>query len=53
MNVLRVKLKKNLLIAGIIRDGEVIIPSGEDMILENDSVIVVTKNQFLDEDSCR
>ena len=43
------KLKKNLLIAGIIRDGEVIIPSGDSYIQTNDSVIVVTTNQYLDE----
>ena len=43
------KLKKNLLIAGIIRDGEVIIPSGDSYIQMNDSVIVVTTNQYLDE----
>ena len=43
------KVKDKILIAGIIRNNEVIIPSGDDMILENDSVIVVTTNQFLDE----
>ena len=43
------KVKDKILIAGIIRNEEVIIPSGDDMILENDSVIVVTTNQFLDE----
>lgn len=43
------KLKKNILIAGIIRDGKVIYPSGDDMIKLNDSVIVVTTNQFLDD----
>lgn len=43
------KLKKKILIAGIIRDGEVIIPSGENMIKANDSVIVVTTNPYLDE----
>lgn len=43
------KLKSKILIAGIIRDGKVIIPSGEDKILLNDSVIVVTTNQFLDD----
>lgn len=36
------KLKSKILIACIIRDGEVIIPSGNDMIMNNDSVIVVT-----------
>ena len=43
------KVKDKILISGIIRNEEVIIPSGEDMILENDNVIVVTINQFLDE----
>jgi trk system potassium uptake protein TrkA len=43
------KLKKNLLIAGIIRDGEVIIPSGDSYIQTNDSVIIVTTNPYLDE----
>ena len=43
------KLKSNILIAGIIREGKVIIPNGDDMILLNDHVIVVTTNQFLDD----
>lgn len=43
------KLKKNILIAGVIREGKAIIPNGNDMILENDNVIVVTTNQFLDD----
>ena len=43
------KLKSNILIAGIIRDGKAIIPNGNDMILENDNVIVVTTNHFLDD----
>ena len=43
------KLKNNLLIAGIIRDGEVIIPSGDSCIQTNDSVIIVTTNPYLDE----
>lgn len=41
------KLKKNLLISGIIRGGKVIIPSGDDWIEAGDSVIVVTTNMFL------
>lgn len=44
-----IKLKKKILIASIIRDNQVIIPSGEDMILAGDRVIVVTTNQFLDD----
>ena len=43
------KLKKNILIAAIIRDNEVIIPSGNDFITLNDKVIVVTTNQFLED----
>ena len=43
------KLKKNVLIASIIRDSEVIIPSGMSQIQANDSVIVVTTGQILDD----
>ncbi len=39
-------LKKDLLIAGIIRGNKVIIPSGNDCVMKNDSVIVVTTNRF-------
>ena len=35
------ELKKNILIAGIIRDRKPIIPSGDDFIMKNDKVIVV------------
>lgn len=42
-------LKKNILIAAIIRDNEVIIPKGTDVIKENDSVIVITKDHMLDD----
>ncbi len=38
--------KEKVLIASIIRGKEVIIPSGEDMILAGDNVIVVTTTQF-------
>lgn len=41
------KLKPNLLIAGIIRRNRVIIPSGGDWIEAEDSVIVVTTNRYL------
>lgn len=34
--------KQNLLLATIIRNGKVIIPSGDDVIMENDSVVVIT-----------
>ena len=43
------KMKKNILIAAIIRENEVIIPSGNDYIALNDKVIVVTTNQFLED----
>ena len=35
------KLRKNILIACIIRNGEIIIPSGYDAVLDGDTVIVV------------
>ena len=43
------KLKKNVLIASIIRNGELMIPSGMSQIQANDSVIVVTTTQMLDD----
>ncbi len=39
-------IKKKVLIAAIIRAGEVIIPNGEDVILAGDNVIVVTATEF-------
>lgn len=42
-------IKSNLLIAGIVRNGKVIIPGGNDVIEKKDHVIVVTTNQFLKE----
>jgi len=43
------ELKKNILIACINRNGKIIIPRGKDMILPNDTVIVVTlKSGFAD-----
>lgn len=41
------KLKPNVLIAGIIRDRKTIIPSGEDMILPDDRVVILAANQRL------
>ncbi|MBR1971407.1 MAG: Trk system potassium transporter TrkA [Clostridia bacterium] len=38
------KLKKNLLIACIVRDGDPIIPRGSDKIIVGDTVIVITTN---------
>jgi len=43
------KLKKKILIAAIIRNGVVIVPSGNDFIQLNDNVIVVCANQILDD----
>ena len=43
------KTKKNLLIAGIIRQGDVIFPGGSDTIQQGDIVIVVTTNKFINE----
>jgi trk system potassium uptake protein TrkA len=43
------KLKPKVLIAGIIRNGESIIPNGADTIMAEDSVIVVTNGQYLDD----
>ena len=45
-----IKLKPNNLIGSIIRNKEVIIPSGLDQIKVNDSVIVVSlSGQFIDD----
>ncbi len=41
------KTKSNLLIACISRNSAAIIPGGNDKIIEGDSVIVVTTNQYL------
>ncbi len=41
------RLKKQLLVAGIIRDGELITPSGQDVIKLHDNVIIVTLEQGL------
>ena len=42
-------LKKNILIAAIIRENEVIIPGGNDFIKAEDSVIVISKDHLLDD----
>ncbi len=41
-----IPMKKNVLIASIIRGKEVVIPNGDDQILAGDNVIVVTTTQF-------
>ena len=43
------KTKENCLIACIIREGQVIIPGGNDFIQQNDSVIVVTTHEQFDD----
>lgn len=43
----KLKLKTNLLIAAIVRDGKLKIPDGNDRIMLNDTVIVVTTNKHL------
>ena len=39
------KTKPNTLIEGIMRDRKTIIPSGEDMLLSGDKVVVLAANQ--------
>jgi len=41
------RLKKNTLIAGIIRGRRVILPNGNDKLLEGDNVVVLTANRGL------
>lgn len=43
----KLQTKKELLIAGILRDGKIMFPGGSDAILSGDVVIVVTKNRFI------
>ena len=38
------RLKKDVLVASIVRDGKVILPRGNDVIMADDSVILVTKD---------
>ncbi len=40
-------LKKNVLIAGIVRNRKIIIPSGEDCLMPRDKVIVLAANQII------
>lgn len=41
-NLAEMKIKKNVLIAGIVREGKLIIPGGQDAFQVGDTVIVVT-----------
>ncbi|MBQ9228420.1 MAG: Trk system potassium transporter TrkA [Eubacterium sp.] len=43
--LMKLNLKKNVLISFINRQGKIIIPSGQDMILPGDTVMVVTTNK--------
>lgn len=45
----KLSTKPNLLIAAIIRQGNLIIPGGQDRIKENDQVIIVTKEKNFDD----
>lgn len=45
----QLNLKKHLLVAGIIRKGELITPSGQDVIKLGDNVIIVTLEEGLDD----
>ncbi len=47
VQLIDLKLKKDVLIAGIIRNGKPIIPRGQDMIQVGDSVVIVTKQKGL------
>lgn len=42
------KIKKDVLVGGIVRDGEYIFPSGDARIIKGDKVIVVTKDKQID-----
>ncbi len=44
-----ISFKPNLIIASIIREGNLIIPNGEDTIEDNDRVLVVTTAKYFDE----
>ena len=43
----QLKIRKDILIGGIIRDRKTIIPAGDDVILEGDKVVVIAANQRL------
>ncbi len=40
-------MKEDVIIAAILRNKKIIIPSGNDVIKEHDKVIVVTKTGFI------
>ncbi len=45
----KLKIKKNILIAGILRKGKIIIPSGNDFIEFGDRVVVISHGKRVDE----
>lgn len=44
-----IKLKPNILVAGIIRGRKIIIPSGDDVILPGDKVVVISSSQRMND----
>lgn len=47
--LLKMRLKKNLLVCSITRNGQSILPSGQDELMVGDSVVVVTTHPHLDD----
>lgn len=47
--LMNMNLKKNLLVCGIDRGGKIITPTGKDVLMEGDSVVVVTTNTGLND----
>ncbi len=47
--IMELRLRQGILIAGIIRDRKAIIPSGSDVILHGDKVIILTEDQRLND----
>lgn len=45
--LMKLNIRKNLLVCGIIRDGKIITPSGKDTIELGDAVLIVTTNKGL------
>ena len=45
----KLKLRSGILIASIVRGSELIIPKGDDCLMVNDSVVVVTTNRGFDD----
>lgn len=45
----KLKIRKGILIASIVRGNELIIPKGDDCLMVNDSVVIVTTNSGFDD----